>query len=384
MNNSLVNSVCKAIRESSKQRFMRFCNAFAQPNFIRSWSSRRFSKKQVDASGLTQRERDEIDAEINEKLFFSAHIANEAILEKMKDEINLAIQGKSDMNKFVENIKRELGMDFDGSDFGSESNLDNRLRLIYKTNYGLAVGKVDYLSSMKDYSKNDFPCKELIRWQDRRVPRDWISRWRGEGGQIYHGRMIARVEDPIWSRISRFGLPYPPFDFNSGMGWQDISFEEAVELGVIEAESEEFEEVEEAITVDDLQIDVPVVQKENKPKEIEMPPIRSTAYHEQNYEDSFEKRAREQNESAWEQSSKQAFDDRMEREAMQGSGTQPLQFNRIETKRDGKAQEELDAFTTAIAAAMILSRKEREEEEERLRREQEEQERDNPYLYEIL
>lgn len=39
--------------------------------------------------------------------------------------------------------------------------------------------------------------------------------------------------DPIDAKISRFGVPYPPFDFGSGMGVEDVSREDAIALGVI-------------------------------------------------------------------------------------------------------------------------------------------------------
>ena len=45
--------------------------------------------------------------------------------------------------------------------------------------------------------------------------------------------MIALINDPIWEAISRFGLPYPPFDFNSGMGVAGVSRSDAIKLGVI-------------------------------------------------------------------------------------------------------------------------------------------------------
>ena len=38
--------------------------------------------------------------------------------------------------------------------------------------------------------------------------------------------MVALKEDPVWTRISRFGQPWPPFDFNSGMGVEDVSHDE--------------------------------------------------------------------------------------------------------------------------------------------------------------
>jgi len=45
--------------------------------------------------------------------------------------------------------------------------------------------------------------------------------------------MIARKDDTIWQALSAFGLPFPPFDLGSGMGWREISRKEAIELSVI-------------------------------------------------------------------------------------------------------------------------------------------------------
>lgn len=80
-----------------------------------------------------------------------------------------------------------------------------------------------------------FPCQELIRVEERQVPRQWASRWQAAGGKFYEGRMIARKDSPVWTRISRFGTPWPPFDFGSGMGVEDVSRDEAERLGVITA-----------------------------------------------------------------------------------------------------------------------------------------------------
>lgn len=45
--------------------------------------------------------------------------------------------------------------------------------------------------------------------------------------------MIALKTDPIWVKISRFGQPYPPYDYGSGMGVVDVSRAEAERLGLI-------------------------------------------------------------------------------------------------------------------------------------------------------
>ena len=44
--------------------------------------------------------------------------------------------------------------------------------------------------------------------------------------------MVAQINDPIWSRISTFSLPYPPFDYNSGMSIRRVSVESGAKLGM--------------------------------------------------------------------------------------------------------------------------------------------------------
>ena len=79
-----------------------------------------------------------------------------------------------------------------------------------------------------------YPCQELIRVESRKVPRKWRDRWQAAGGQLYSGRMVARKDDAIWRRISRFGTPWPPFDFQSGMGLEDVSRTDAERIGALE------------------------------------------------------------------------------------------------------------------------------------------------------
>jgi hypothetical protein len=87
----------------------------------------------------------------------------------------------------------------------------------------------------------DNPCLEFYRAFPRRAMRDWPERWKAAGGRFFpgespypEGRMIAMKDDPIWTTISAFGLPFPPFDFHSGMDVRDVSRQVAVELGVMQ------------------------------------------------------------------------------------------------------------------------------------------------------
>lgn len=108
-----------------------------------------------------------------------------------------------------------------------------RAAVIVDVNAGMAAGYARAEVANAYGARLAFPAQELVRVEARERPRDWAGIWRARGGRLYRGRMVALKEDSVWTRISRFGQPWPPFDFNSGMGVEDVSHDEAVELGVI-------------------------------------------------------------------------------------------------------------------------------------------------------
>lgn len=108
-----------------------------------------------------------------------------------------------------------------------------RLELIYDTNKRQASEYARFQSGQDEGALDAYPAQELIRESSRVKERPWKQIWTDHGGQILGGRMIALKSDPIWSKISRFGTPYPPFDFGSGMGTEDVEREEAEALGLI-------------------------------------------------------------------------------------------------------------------------------------------------------
>lgn len=133
---------------------------------------------------------------------------------------------------------------------------EKRLDVLLDTNVRQARGYVQHLEATTRGALMAFPAQELVRVQEREQPRDWKERWARAGGRFYGGRMIALKTDPIWANISAFGTPWPPFDFNSGMGVEDIDFDAAVELGVI---------------AEDAEIQVPEAPAFNEGLEVELP-----------------------------------------------------------------------------------------------------------------
>lgn len=49
--------------------------------------------------------------------------------------------------------------------------------------------------------------------------------------------MVALKTDGIWKAINRFGTPWPPFDFQSGMGLVEIERSEADALRLLRREN---------------------------------------------------------------------------------------------------------------------------------------------------
>ena len=127
-----------------------------------------------------------------------------------------------------------------------------RLDLIIRTQVDLMRGAGMQMNGMSPSNLAAFPCWELVRVYPVRVPRDWPARWAEVGGVLYGNRMIAPKGDMIWGELgSRFDdsldVDYPPFAFNSGMGWRDVTAAEADRLGVLASDGQPWEEFTRAV-----------------------------------------------------------------------------------------------------------------------------------------
>jgi hypothetical protein len=182
---------------------------------------------------------DEIAPELRSRAMFSAGVMEAEKLQDMDDLIGQLLEGKIDRATAREALKRRfgtLGDEVDESDLTDLAS-DARLNLILDTNVAQAQGYGSWAQGQDEAILDQWPAQELIRVQQSRVPRDWAQRWADAGGQFFAGRMIALKNDPIWSEISRFDTPYPPFDFNSGMDVRDIDRDEAQRLGIIDRDT---------------------------------------------------------------------------------------------------------------------------------------------------
>lgn len=184
----------------------------------------------IDSSEFAQ-----IRRSIRERAVFSAKVTKAKILEGIKattqqvlaKEIS-PLAAREKIRAIVEGTKYKPPAGKEGTieDLGSDARLD----LIVRTNRDMARGYGKFVEAQS--SMAEFPYWELYRAEPRLEPRDWPSRWSAAGGQLLEGKMMAPVNDAIWTSISAFGNPYPPFDFNSGMSVRRVSVKRVKAMGL--------------------------------------------------------------------------------------------------------------------------------------------------------
>lgn len=207
--------------------------------------------KRILPTNLTSAELMRIDAAIRERAMFSAQTLLEDYLKDISKRVEtilnpVSVDGRTEgMDTATARLElkeslRKLAYSPEPDQRGTIQDLssDARINLVLKTNVEMAQGYGGWRQSQDPAALDQFPAQELFRAEGREKPRDWITRWQGAGGQLFGGRMIALKNDPIWTDISAFGLPYPPFDFNSGMWVRDVDRDEAMQLGVIDGDTQ--------------------------------------------------------------------------------------------------------------------------------------------------
>lgn len=200
------------------------------------------------AKALTSAEWAEVPLALRDRAFFSATVSNAQVLSEAKRRLSDSValrtetlpNGKTafvDRSSFIGDLRKlnlALGLT-DGSGGLTDLASRTRLGLIYDQNVQEAHGYARAKAGQSEGALAAFPAQELIRIEDRQKPRgDWPDRFVAAGGRLVGGRMVALKTDPVWAKLSRFGTPWPPFDYGSGMGVQDVDYDEAVALGLLQ------------------------------------------------------------------------------------------------------------------------------------------------------
>jgi hypothetical protein len=180
-----------------------------------------------------------IEPELLARARVSAGVTSANLLQEIDDQVAALTDGKIDRASAREQLKKllgSLGHEVDETDL-TDLRSTSRLNLILDTNLAQAQGYGQALQGAQPEVLDEWPAQELVRVRDSAEPRDWAARWLAAGGIFFAGRMVALKASPVWAKLSRFGNPYPPFDFNSGMDVVDVTRDEAEDLGLLEPDA---------------------------------------------------------------------------------------------------------------------------------------------------
>ena len=230
-----------------------FLTADAVPDFVA-----RLGARTPIAGALKAADWANIPLALRERAQFSARVESLNMMHHIQDSLAAAIEtgrkacinvntGELDSvvlsrDRFIADAMeqtRTLGL---GTGTGSGGITDigsfERLALIYDQQVGSAYGYADWKTSQDPDLLDAFPAQRLVRWEERKEPRDWEERWQEAGEACgWDGAaqddMVALKSSPIWTELSAFDTPWPPFDYDSGMGTDDVDRDEAEGLGLL-------------------------------------------------------------------------------------------------------------------------------------------------------
>lgn len=195
--------------------------------------------------------------EIRQRAVFSSRVNSSRLLSRLDELITRAIEPSQIKDPSTGEIRatrpgeymdrgafrlqmretlRSLGYQPTEDDRGTITDLtsERRLNVMFDMNVRMTHEYGGWMQGQDETVLDVWPAQELYREEDRKEPRNWIARWKDAGGKFFGERMIALKNDPIWVEISEFNLPYPPFDWNSGMGIRDVDRQTAIEAKLID------------------------------------------------------------------------------------------------------------------------------------------------------
>ncbi len=198
------------------------------------------------ANEMRRAEWADVPLQIRNRAQFNAGVTSARIVQRIQERMERELQWRVGDGIGRDTFVREMCrvMQAEGMEVKPDGNLTDitsnaRLELIHdmqtRSARNFSKWKIDQDPALLAAAS----AQELVRVRHSAVPRDWYARWSQAGGVVRGGRMVAHKLDPIWLKISRFGQPWPPFDYNSGMGVIDVLEADAQALGVVAPPPEE-------------------------------------------------------------------------------------------------------------------------------------------------
>jgi len=198
-----------------------------------------YAKKIPVPSEMLTAQWDGVRLEMRERAFFMAGVAQAEVLQVYHDVTGKFVRGEVSEQDARRALREELTRVGYLPKPGEEDSIKDlrsgrRMNVVLRTNASMANNKAAYDKQLK--AIKTYPAKRMVRLSLRREPRDWARKWRALDGipGVNAPAMAALITSPVWAeQISRFGAPYPPYDFGSGMGDEAVRRDEAQKLGLL-------------------------------------------------------------------------------------------------------------------------------------------------------
>jgi len=216
---------------------------------------RSISARTPVGSVIRSREWEDVPLALRQTAQFSAGISSARVLgaiqQRLQDQISLAREKLAtgeeatfDRSSFIDAIRsiaRAEGLEpEEGKGTITDITSIPRLGLIYDMQSQMAAGFARYKLDTSQGALLLWPAYRLGE-STAREPRPlewWQRRWFEAGQSVgWQGAIptdfVALKTSPIWVRLSRFGTPWPPFDWGSTRELEEVGRDEAIELGLI-------------------------------------------------------------------------------------------------------------------------------------------------------
>lgn len=196
--------------------------------------------KQTVPSDMRTAQWDAVSAWCKERAFFMASVTSAEHLQAFRSTVQQMVDGSMSGT----DARKLLRMHLQGSGYQAPAGLEGtikdlsttaRLKVTLDTNVAMARG----WAQMSQF-KGDIAHPGIMLYRDIRPkgqPRPWVSICRERVGNmpgvVLTGNpdepMVALSNSPAWAMLSRFGPPYPPFDYNSGMRIKPVSLDDCID-----------------------------------------------------------------------------------------------------------------------------------------------------------
>lgn len=179
---------------------------------------------------------------IRERAFFMASVDRLEVLDAFRQVTQRYINGEIGRSEARQILRQKL-LDLNYKPApGQEGTIkdlrtEERMNVVLDTNLEMVNGWARW--QRQQQTLKVMPAQQLVRFADRKKKRNWQARWASalskvpKEGATDERHMMALVNHPIWIVLSAFRTPYPPFDYNSGMGLRLIPRSLADEFGLI-------------------------------------------------------------------------------------------------------------------------------------------------------